>query len=226
MTVKLINVGLREVIPKCRISLSPESSPSIDFEIKNGTVIPENDFISSFTVLGAAIQASNGTTYDQMVTTQFKVGNDTFNPWNYTLSVTGNVNDKKTHLWTLPKTYSSGIPIMISGQSWLQKSSCSNYSLDSSWTSQRVITSTSNSSNCKILRNGDDVPPIPGSQTQPAITEFVADYVDEDGKMVLGENEAIFLFELGVPENNLVNNTGADFQDLVVLLKVDSAPAS
>ncbi len=219
--MKLIDTGSREVLPKCRISLSPESSPSIDFEIKNGTVIPEDDFISSFTVLGAAIQASNGTTYDQMVTTQFKVGNDTLNPWNYDLAVTGNVNDNKTHLWPLPKTYSAGTPVTIYGQSWLQKSSCSNYSLDSSWTSQRVVTSTSNSPNLIILRNGDPVPNKP-SGTQVPITEIIKDYV-KDNKTVLGENEAIFLFELGVTD---LTKNGSDFQDLVVLLKVDSAPAS
>ncbi|AKB73413.1 hypothetical protein MSLAZ_0152 [Methanosarcina lacustris Z-7289] len=224
LVVKLINMDSREVIPKCRISLSPESagnSPEhpIDYCVAGNSVVPNDNFISSFTVLGASINSSN---YVQMVTTQFKIGNDTFNPWNYSLAVTGNVNDGKTHLWILPKTYTAGTPVTIIGQSWLHKNTSLNYSLDSSWTSQRVVNSTSNSPNLKVLKNGADVPKIPGSEAQPPVEEFIKDYA-KNGKIVLGENEAIFLFELGVTN---LSSSGADFQDLVVLLKVDSAPAS
>ncbi len=220
VTVKLINSDSKEIInPKYRVLLAPVSpAPSIDFNIEGGTIVPQGTFISSFEVLGAAIKSG---AYDQKVTTQFKVGNDTLNPWNYTLAVTGNVNDGKTHLWSLPKTYPAGTPVTIHGQSWTWISD-PNSTLDSGWKSSMVVSSTSNSSNFKILRNGDDVPKIPGLDPQPPVEEFIKDYV-KDNKTVLGENEAIFLFELGTID---LNSTAADFQDLVVLLRVDSAPTS
>ena len=73
-----------------------------------------------------------------MVTTRFKVGNDTFDPWgNYALPVTSNVNDGSndgsTHSWSLPATYSAGTPVTISSKSWAHTSSGLNYTLDSSW---------------------------------------------------------------------------------------------
>ena len=218
VTVKLINSESREILnPKYRVSFLPESSPSIDYDIEGNSVVPKGAFISNFKVLGAAIKSE---AYDQMVTTQFKIGNDTLDPWNYNLPVTGNVNDGETHLWNLPKTYPAGTPVMIQGKSWAWISNPLS-TLDSGWKSSMVVSSTSNSPNCKILRNGDAVPLIPGLNPQPPVEEFIKDYA-KDGKIVLGENEAIFLFELGTTN---LNSTAADFQDLVVLLSVDPAPA-
>ena len=59
----------------------------------------------------------------------------------------------------------------------------------------------------KVLRNGDAVPLIPGLNPQPPVEEFIKDYV-KDGKIVLDENEAIFLFELGTTD---LNSTAADY---------------
>jgi FlaG/FlaF family flagellin (archaellin) len=216
--VKLINLDSKEILnPKYRISSSPGSSPSIDLDVVGNSVVPKGTFISSFKVLGAAIQS--GTT-DLKVTTRFKVGNDTLDPWNYALPVTGNVNDGETHLWNLPKTYPAGTPVTIHGQSWAWISD-PNSTLDSGWKSYMVVTSTSNSPNLKVLRNGDAVPKIPGLNPQPPVEEFIKDYV-KDGKIVLEENEVIYLFELGTTD---LNSTAADFQDLVILLSVYPAPA-
>ena len=117
--VKLINSDSKEILnPKYRVSLLPESpAPSIDFDIAGKSVVPKSAFISSFKVLGAAIQSG---AYDLKVTTQFKVGNDTLNPWgDYTLPVTGNVNDNtKTHLWTLPRNLSGRYTRNDKGKSW------------------------------------------------------------------------------------------------------------
>ena len=210
VTVKLINSESREILnPKYRVSFLPESSPSIDFDIVGDTIVPQSTFISSFKVLGAAIQSSG---HDLKVTTRLKVGNETFEPWgDYNLAVTGNVNDNTTHSWNLPATYPAGTPVSISGKSW---------NIDDLHTLYEVKSNT-NSTCVKILRNGDDVPLIPGLNPQPPVEEFIKDYA-KDGKIVLGENEAIFLFELGTTD---LHSTAADFQDLVILLKVDQAPA-
>lgn len=217
--VKLINLASKEVLnPKYRISSSPKLSPSIGFDIVKDTIVPQETFISSFKVLGASIQ-SNG--HDLKVTTQFKVGNETLDPWNYALPVTGNINDGKMHLWNLPATYPAGTPISISGKSWTFKSGKYNSTYNIDWTKLYEIKSNTNSSFVKVLRNGDPVPKIPGLNPQPPVEEFIKDYV-KDGKIVLEENEAIFLFELGT---NDLHSTAADFQDLVILLSVDPAPA-
>ena len=215
--VKLINSDSREVIPKYRISSSPEATPSIDLNVVGNSVVPQSPFIGSFKVLGAAIQSGSN---DLKVTTQFKVGNYTLDPWNYALPVTGNVNDGETHLWNLPSTYPAGTPITISGQSWIWKSTPPS-TLNSGWKSYMVVSSTSNSPNLKVLRNGDEVPKIPGLNPQPPVEMYIKDYV-KDGKIVLKENEAIFLFELGTKD---LHSTAADFQDLVILMTVDPAPA-
>ena len=211
VTVKLINSDSREIInPKYRVCLNPESpAPSIDFDIAGKSVVPQGAFISSFKVLGAAIQSDG---HDLKVTTQLKVGNDTFEPWgDYNLAVTGNVNDNTTHLWNLPATYPAGTPVSISGKSWNLGDS----------TPLHEVKSSTNSIFVKVLRNGDDVPLIPGMATQPAVEEFIKDYA-KDGKIVLEDNEAIFLFELGTTD---LGSTAADFQDLVILMEIDSAPA-
>jgi hypothetical protein len=69
----------------------------------------------------------------------------------------------------------------------------------------------------KVLKNGDPVPNIRGFQGQNSIEDFVAAYI-VNGSIKLKENEAIYLFELG---NTNLNNSGADFQDLVVLISVN-----
>ena len=225
MDTKLVDTSSKEVVPKYRISFTPESDSSedpVDFEIINNTVVPQDNFISSFKVLGAAFQGSyyvgsKLTYYDRMVTSRLEVGNETFYPWgNYNLPVSSNINDGSTHSWTLPTTYSAGTSVKVTGRGWDRRQVTGlNYNLDSSWKSTSII--SSGSPKLKVLRNGDDVPNISGSMNQDSIAYFVADYVDENGKIVLEDNEAIFLFELGVSD---------DFQDLVVLMTMEPAPAS
>ncbi|HIH94602.1 TPA: type IV pilin [Methanosarcina acetivorans] len=235
--VKLVDTSSKEVLPKYRIGFSPESSTGsseddlsvndseydlpedpVDFEIIEDTVVPQEDFISSFTVLGAAIQSGG---YDLKVTTQFIVGDDILDPWQYSLPVTGNVNDEEIHVWNLSATYPAGTPVTINCKSWIwTKDSKKLSTKDSDWKSYMEVSSSSYSSNLIVLRNGDAVPTIPGLDEQPDVAEFIEDYVG-DGKLVLEGNEAIFLFELGTTD---LHSSAADFQDFVVLMSIDPAP--
>jgi len=230
--VKLIDTSSKEVLPKYRIGFSSESSPEepVDFDIIDDTVVPQENFISSFKVLGAAHQYQyNGHTYNRMVTSRLKIGSETFDPWgDYNLPVTSNLNGRDTSSWSLPATYRAGTPVTVIGRAWILKdnhwwSSTYYYNLDSSWKKTLEVSSTSNSPNLKVLRNGDSVPEIPGAMGQDSIADYLQDYVDENNKIVLEENEAIFLFELGTTD---LSSSAADFQDLVVLLTVDPAPTS
>ena len=191
----------------------------IGFEIIGDSVVPNETFISNFTVLGA--QISYGGSYDMMVTAQFKVGNTIFDPWNYTKPVTGNLNNNKQRSWKLPTACPANTSVTICGKSW-QHSSSGNYNLDSSWKEYMTAYSTGDSANLIVLRNGSAVPNKPGYMGQASIATFVAPYV-KDKKIVLKENEAIFLFELGTTDTS---SSAADFQDLVVLMSIEPPPKS
>ncbi len=196
-------------------TIHAEFSP--EFDIVNDTIVPKGNFISGFGVLGAAIQSGDD---DLMVTARIKIGNDTFDPWgDYELPVTGNVNDHTTYSWDLNDTYPAGTPITISGKSWIWNYGAAHDSTNNAdWHTYLEFNSEDNPDNVIVLENGDEVPTIPGLDEQPDIAEFVDAYV-EDGKIVLEENEAIFLFELGTTD---LGSTAADFQDLVILVSVDS----
>ena len=81
------------------------------------------------------------------------------------------------------------------------------------------VSSTGDSKYLIVLRNGDEVPTIKGFSNQDSIADFVEAYV-KDGKILLEDNEAIFLFELGVTD---LNSDAADFQDLVILMEINPA---
>ncbi|MCP3906279.1 MAG: fibro-slime domain-containing protein [Planctomycetes bacterium] len=73
-----------------------------------------------------------------------------------------------------------------------------------------------------VLKDGDPVPAIPAMASQATILDFVEPYVDiVSGFMTLAPNEAIYLFELGTTN---LSSPAADFQDLVVLVRLASDP--
>lgn len=79
-----------------------------------------------------------------------------------------------------------------------------------------------NSPQVVVLKNGDDVPSIPAFQDQTNLAVFVDPYVNvATGKIVLQDNQAIYLFELGT--SNL-SSPSADFQDLVIMITLATDP--
>ncbi|MCP3906278.1 MAG: fibro-slime domain-containing protein [Planctomycetes bacterium] len=73
-----------------------------------------------------------------------------------------------------------------------------------------------------VLKDGDPVPAIPAMADQSTILDFVEPYIDiPSGFMTLAPNEAIYLFELGTTD---LGSPAADFQDLVVLVRLASDP--
>ena len=73
---------------------------------------------------------------------------------------------------------------------------------------------------CWVLRDGDTVPSIAGFAGQRDAAAFLAPYTDEDGKVTIGKNDALFLFELS-NETDYNRYSHADFQDLVVLVRFE-----
>ncbi|MEA5536307.1 hypothetical protein [Crocosphaera sp. XPORK-15E] len=89
---------------------------------------------------------------------------------------------------------------------------CSNYSMT-------VSTNNTNSSQVKVLVNGDAVPNITPFDNQSTIESFLQKYI-EDGKIKLPDNQAIYLFEVGTTDQS---SSAFDLQDNVVLATIDNA---
>ncbi|MBF0104166.1 MAG: hypothetical protein HQM16_02455 [Deltaproteobacteria bacterium] len=88
--------------------------------------------------------------------------------------------------------------------------SCNNFS--------RTYNST-NLSQVQTLVNGDAPPAMVGFGDQQSVAEFLEPYLDEAGLVSIEANQVIYLFELGTNMNE-GDTTGADFQDLVVIMSL------
>ncbi|WP_440948352.1 hypothetical protein ACSAZL_09060 [Methanosarcina sp. T3] len=184
----------------------------VGFDIEDKEVIPKGEFTGSATVIGAAI--TNGAGGDPIeVTARILIGGNSTDPWgSYDNPMSGNVNDgNNPRTWRFQETYQGDTPVTVKACSWRKYGSSRSKLLE--------VSSSGNSPNMKVLKNGDSVPPIQGFADQASMEEFVSSYI-EDGKMKLGENEAIYFFELGTTD---LSSSGADFQDLVVLVSLEFA---
>jgi len=96
------------------------------------------------------------------------------------------------------------------------------YTTAGSFTEHLSAKSGENSPYVLVLRDGDSVPNIPGFQNQTNLATFVAPFVNvATQKVVLQENQAIYLFELGTTN---LNSASADFQDLVIMVTLANDP--
>lgn len=189
----------------------------VNFTITNGSVVPTEDYNASITVIGAAIQSG---TVNCPVTLKAKVGANWLEPFgSYNSSSAGNVNNNgNPRSATLGSNLPAGTAISVTGRSWTPSGN--------SFASYLAIDSASNSSNVRVLRNGDTAPDIKPFQNQASVKSFLAPYIDATTKRVtLQANQAIFLYELGTTN---MSNAAADFQDLVVLVSLTkpNTPAS
>ncbi len=82
-----------------------------------------------------------------------------------------------------------------------------------------VSTSNTNTSQVKVLLDGDPVPDIEPFANQNSIEVFLRKYV-ANGKIKIADNEAIYLFELGTTDQE---SAAYDFQDNVVLATVETS---
>jgi len=216
--VPALAVGLLALIPSSSALLpdNPDGAYTGGFQIASDRVIPNSRYIARFRVLGAEITSSGH--YDLPVTARLKVGNTAIEPFGALSSpVAGNVNDHhfpKDHI--LDSHYSSGTAFTIEAKSWQRSSSYTNGTLASDWKELITVSSSVQSANMIVLRNGDAVPTIPAFQNQAGISQIIKEYVNvATGKVVIADDEAIFLYELGTTN---LSSEAADFQDFVILV--------
>ena len=194
-----------------------EEDNTVDFEIDEGTVVLQEPASATYEILGAAI--SYGGQYDMPVTTKITFfepdgNNDIIEPFGGFDSPTGgNVNGTSPESIPTPKVYGAGTELTTAGQSFRKRRSRYSGENDNHWTRYMEVDSNS-SSNVMALRDGDTVPQIEGFLNQDNIEDFLTGYIT-DGKVTLGENQVIFLYELGTTN---LNSASADFQDLVILV--------
>ncbi len=196
------------------------AGPVEDFKLVNGTLVGNQPFYPMVTVIGAAISSGSGASqYNCPVTVNVHIGNSTLAPFgSFDLPITGNVNTKTgnprryVHTSQLP----AGTAISIEGRSWLKKNSTSKSWKDKDFDPYLTFAAPTNSSQAKVLRNGDTVPTVQGVSGQASLKTFVQAFLDPTGKkVVLKANQAIFFFELGTTD---MSSSAADMQDLVVLI--------
>ncbi len=187
-----------------------------DFRISGTRVTPDSRYIARFRVLGAEISANGA--YDIPVTLSIQIGNEVFEPFGPQNSpTTGNVNDHDHPKdFILQSQYPANTPFTIRGQSWKRRNASVAPQSDAGWKSYINVATNSNSSNLLVLRNDDPVPQIEPFLNQDLISNILRDHINPlTDRIVLAEDEVIFLFELGTTN---LNSAAADFQDLVVLV--------
>ena len=183
---------------------------TIDFGISEGRVVPTEEFAAKLTVLGAAITSGGR---DMPVTVQFRIGDRVIEPFGaYDDADDGNINDHKGprhHI--VQETFDASKPIEVTATSW--RTGGGVYLERNSYEESPSV---------KVLRNGDPVPDITGFDNQADAVHFVQKYIDPDtDTMLLDENQAIYLFELGTTR---LSSSAADFQDAVVLITLGTSP--
>ncbi len=200
-----------------------EEDDDVNFLIVNDTVVPLEAFAVEVTILGAAITA--GGDYNVPVTTQVRLGSSYYQPFgSFSQPLNGNVNDNlNPRRYVYPNLLPAGTTVDVLGRSWIKRES--HYSGESNAHWQQYLTvdgSATGSPQLIVLRNGDPAPNIQGYLDQTDAVEFVRDFVDFDtNTMVLDENQAIFLYELGTTN---MHSSAADFQDLVALVTLAKHP--
>ncbi|WP_054864445.1 hypothetical protein [Methanosarcina barkeri] len=148
---------------------------------------------------------------------RLKLGDYTYDLWgDYKNPSKGNINDGKNPcFWESPISYNADTPVTVEACSW-------EYFWNHKSKQILTVSTSTNSSNLKVLMNEDRVSDIPGFHGQDSIEDFVKGYI-ENGSIKLKENEAIYIFELG---NTNLDSSGADFQDLVILVSVNGVETS
>jgi hypothetical protein len=190
------------------LAVQEKAGEDIDFDIEGDTVVTNEKVAARIRVLGTAITMSGR--YDIPVTMAARGASNWHFPFGDFYSADdGNLNDgQNPRQWILPDTLEAGEAVDVAARSYIQRGN--------RWDAHMQVTSSSNSDNLVVLRDGDPVPDIEPFQNQNAIAAYVDEYVDAaTGRVELQSNQAIYLFELGT---NDTNSAAADFQDLVMLV--------
>ncbi len=198
----------------------------VPFSISGGQVLPLADYQVTVTVLGADHSLHQGSDTGPLlwwcpVTTSLTIGTGTVAPWGPITDAASDVQDfNYPKHYQVPAIYAAGTPIAFNSKFWNHPYSNGSYDTKT-WQCYRSVTSSTNTDQARILRDGDSVPNL-GKwwlyNSQSELAYFLQDYV-EGTKISLQPNQAICLFE------SRASDEGArTYQDLVVLVTLTKAP--
>ena len=180
-----------------------EEDPVLDdsFAVDDGTVVVSSGQQVDLSVIGSALQCGY---YGPEINVRVELCIDTncTQLWGYT-----DVDGGESYTTTTGNTDSS---YWVKANGYL--ASCGSYN------STRLSTDTLQ---VKTLTDGQPAPGMEGFAGQQSAEAFLAEYLDNDGNVVLDSNQVIVLFEIGVDVTSNDNYpSGADFQDLVLLMTI------
>lgn len=199
-------------------TIEADEERNIAFEISEGQIVPSEDYALKVTVLGAAIASG---AHDMPVTVEFQVGSSVGAPFgDFSDASAGDINDDDNpRRFIADGLIAAGTPVTVTTRSWMS----SDASQNKNFSPYMTVNSHQNSPQVLVLKNGDAVPDIAPFMDQAQISDMVRDFVDQKtGTIVLDENQAIFLFELGTTD---LTSAAADFNDAVVLVTLASHPS-
>lgn len=167
------------------------------YDIVDNVVIVDPSYQVDLQALGSAITCGQGGT-EISVRAQLCINDTCENLWGYT-----DIDGGETYS-TINTIANSEYVIRANAYA----SDCYDFS--------QTFDST-HSTQVKVLKNLDTAPSLEGFGGQQSVQEFLQNYINEDGYIVLDNNQVIFLFELGVTDPQ---STAADYQDLVVVMTI------
>ena len=198
---------------------------TVPFDIDNGQTIPDVACAMRVTVLGCANRSSSYGGYNRATTLKVHVTNSSstttvyepFGPFDQ--PVNANVNDDSAHFYVLSDMFDPGSQITITGRSWSWDGAGNS---SSNWTVRQTENSNLDPDWVVVLKNGDEVPDLDGFADQASVEDYLEPFIDiDEGEVVLGPNDAIYLFELAASDTDSVYY---DLQDLVVLVTLGDSP--
>jgi hypothetical protein len=170
--------------------------------VDGGVVVVDADTTIDIQALGSAITCGSGGP-NIPVRAKLCINNNCGELWDYN-TIEGTESYSTTNS-------TSGAEYVIEANAAL--SSCGNYSATYNSKDQA-------GTQVRVLTDGQQAPPLEGFGGQKDVTEYLADYLDSQGRVVLDANQVIYLFELGVNVVSNPDSTSADFQDLVILMTI------
>lgn len=181
----------RALAPEPVAAAAPEPPAAVEFSVTGGEVIPNEECSMTVKCIGSDIRTGG---------THIPV-----QAWYSINSGSKNVmtNDTQGGETATVNPFHAGDTVIIGGK-------CMQYI-------SNAYQSNDGKGHCWVLRNGDTVPSIAGYSGQRSMKDFLASYMDSSGKLTLGINDAIYLFEMS-SDIDYTRYSWADFQDLVVLV--------
>lgn len=197
------------------------SSCSVPWTIDGPWVVPQQDYLFQVDVLGSEIQSvvDGVTQYEVPVTAELHVGSVDQTPFGPIMAPLESTIDSNPS-FRPSKIYKAGTQMSMSAASFNMISYPGDAQDPTNWQLNLHQDSRVGSNNINVLQDGDVPPNMEGFNSQTSIGEILAPYL-VDGKVSLGANQALFLFELA--ETNQ-SSSAFDMNDFVAIATLAAAP--